>query len=94
MVCDYISPPCTGPLHGLANQEVLAWLTNVIKQVGPEATKEQLKEFLWTTLKSGQVRRGEGEREGEGGICMYGRMGRRSEERKGTVSVETYGGVG
>lgn len=44
-----------GPLHGLANQEVLVWLTKVIEQVGPDATKEQLKEFLWTTLKNGQV---------------------------------------
>ena len=45
-----------GPLHGLANQEVLVWLTNVIKQVGPDASKDQLREFLWDTLKSGQVR--------------------------------------
>lgn len=44
-----------GPLHGLANQEVLVWLTNVIQQVGPDATQEQLKDFLWSTLKSGQV---------------------------------------
>ena len=44
-----------GPLHGLANQEVLVWLTNVIEEVGPDATQEQLKEFLWKTLKSGQV---------------------------------------
>lgn len=44
-----------GPLHGLANQEVLVWLTNVIELVGPDATQDQLKEFLWSTLKSGQV---------------------------------------
>ncbi len=45
-----------GPLHGLANQEVLVWLTNVIEKVGPDATQDQLKDFLWETLKSGQVR--------------------------------------
>lgn len=44
-----------GPLHGLANQEVLVWLEKIRKQVGDEATEEQLKEFIWKTLKSGQV---------------------------------------
>ena len=44
-----------GPLHGLANQEVLVWLTNVSEQVGSNVTKDQLREFLWTTLNSGQV---------------------------------------
>ena len=47
-----------GPLHGLANQEVLVWLTNVIEKVGPDATQDQLKDFLWDTLKSGQVKGG------------------------------------
>lgn len=32
------------------------WLTNVRDQVGDEVTSEQLEEFLWSTLKSGQVR--------------------------------------
>lgn len=54
MTC--FSPLCLGPLHGLANQEVLVWLTKVIEEVGPEATKDQLKDFLWKTLKSGQVK--------------------------------------
>jgi citrate synthase len=44
-----------GPLHGLANQEVLVWLTNVANEIGTNATKEQLTEFLWKTLNSGQV---------------------------------------
>ena len=44
-----------GPLHGLANQEVLVWLEKIRKQVGDDATEEQLKEFIWKTLKSGQV---------------------------------------
>ncbi|KAA0204078.1 hypothetical protein HAZT_HAZT006290 [Hyalella azteca] len=44
-----------GPLHGLANQEVLVWLTKLRKEVGDDATEEQLKEFIWGTLKAGQV---------------------------------------
>ena len=31
------------------------WLTKVIEQVGPDVTQDQLKDFLWDTLKSGQV---------------------------------------
>lgn len=44
-----------GPLHGLANQEVLLWLQKLREQVGDKATEEQLKDFIWKTLKSGQV---------------------------------------
>lgn len=44
-----------GPLHGLANQEVLVWLEKLRKQVGDNFTEEGLKEFIWKTLKSGQV---------------------------------------
>ncbi|EGD76179.1 citrate synthase [Salpingoeca rosetta] len=44
-----------GPLHGLANQEVLQWLTEVQKEVGEDFTDEQLKDFVWNTLKSGNV---------------------------------------
>jgi citrate synthase len=44
-----------GPLHGLANQEVLSWLTKLQKEIGANATEEQLKDFIWKTLKSGQV---------------------------------------
>ena len=44
-----------GPLHGLANQEVLVWLTRLQEQLGKEVTNEQLTEFIWTTLKNGQV---------------------------------------
>merc|ERR1711977_481518 len=35
-----------GPLHGLANQEVLVWLSKVVEQVGYGATKEQMREFI------------------------------------------------
>lgn len=44
-----------GPLHGLANQEVLVWLTKIRASVGDDATEEQLSEFIWSTLKAGQV---------------------------------------
>lgn len=44
-----------GPLHGLANQEVLLWLQKLRQEVGDSVTNEQLKEFILKTLKSGQV---------------------------------------
>jgi len=44
-----------GPLHGLANQEVLVWLMKVKDAVGLTPTDDQLKDFIWKTLKSGQV---------------------------------------
>lgn len=49
-----------GPLHGLANQEVLVWLTNVMGELGGKWTEDSLKEFVWTTLKSGGVMPGYG----------------------------------
>jgi len=44
-----------GPLHGLANQEVLRWQMNMQKEIGETITHDSIKEFLWKTLKSGQV---------------------------------------
>lgn len=44
-----------GPLHGLANQEVLVWLMKLQQEVGKNVTEEQLKAFIHKTLKSGQV---------------------------------------
>ncbi len=45
-----------GPLHGLANQEVLRWLQDVMnKTKGVELTEEMMKKFVWETLNSGQV---------------------------------------
>ncbi|PPQ74004.1 hypothetical protein CVT26_006373 [Gymnopilus dilepis] len=44
-----------GPLHGLANQEVLRWQLAMQKELGDNITHEQIKEYLWKTLKSGQV---------------------------------------
>ncbi len=45
-----------GPLHGLANQEVLRWLQDVMdKMNGKIPTEEEMKKFVWDTLNSGQV---------------------------------------
>jgi len=44
-----------GPLHGLANQEVLRWIMEVKEKLGGTPTKEDLVKFLWDTLNSGQV---------------------------------------
>lgn len=45
-----------GPLHGLANQEVLRWLHDVMERLeGQEPTEELMKKFVWETLNSGQV---------------------------------------
>jgi len=44
-----------GPLHGLANQEVLLWLYDMKKEVGDNPTKEQVEKYCWDTLNSGQV---------------------------------------
>jgi len=44
-----------GPLHGLANQEVLRWIMSMRDEIGLVVTDEQIKEYLWKTLKNGQV---------------------------------------
>jgi citrate synthase len=45
-----------GPLHGLANQEVLSWIMEFQKKMGgAEPTKENVTQALWDTLKAGQV---------------------------------------
>ena len=44
-----------GPLHGLANQEVLVFLSKVVKDIGYDASEDQLKDYVWGLLKSGQV---------------------------------------
>jgi len=45
-----------GPLHGLANQEVLRWMQGVMSQMGGRIpTEEEMRQFVWDTLKSGQV---------------------------------------
>jgi len=44
-----------GPLHGLANQESLRWLLSVYDQFGGLPSREELEQFAWDTLNSGQV---------------------------------------
>nr|5CSC_B Chain B, CITRATE SYNTHASE [Gallus gallus] len=41
-----------GPLHGLANQEVLGWLAQLQKAAGADAS---LRDYIWNTLNSGRV---------------------------------------
>jgi len=45
-----------GPLHGLANEEVLRWTQAFIEGLGDkEPTEDVIKDALWATLNSGQV---------------------------------------
>ncbi len=45
-----------GPLHGLANQEVLRWIQGIMEKMGGKIPSEaEMKQFVWDTLKSGQV---------------------------------------
>jgi len=44
-----------GPLHGLANQEVLIWLTKVSKELQGDYSEKRMKQFVWDTLQGGQV---------------------------------------
>ncbi len=45
-----------GPLHGLANQTVLQWILDLVEKMdGKVPTKEEMKQFVWDILNSGQV---------------------------------------
>ncbi len=45
-----------GPLHGLANQEVLRWLQDLMdKMGGAEPTEDEIKQYVWETLNAGFV---------------------------------------
>jgi len=44
-----------GPLHGLANQEGLRWLLGIYEEFGGVPTAEQVRQYAWDTLNSGQV---------------------------------------
>jgi citrate synthase len=45
-----------GPLHGLANQEVLKWVQGLMTQLGGNVpSEEDLRKYCWDTLKGGQV---------------------------------------
>ena len=45
-----------GPLHGLANQEVIKWIFELREELGTELpTKEQITEYVKKTLQEGKV---------------------------------------
>jgi citrate synthase len=44
-----------GPLHGLAAQDVLRFVLDMQKEIGMEPSEDTIRDFLWKTLKSGQV---------------------------------------
>jgi citrate synthase len=44
-----------GPLHGLANQEVLIWITKLVEKIGETPTDDQIKQYVLDTLKTSVV---------------------------------------
>lgn len=45
-----------GPLHGLANQEVIKWIFNMVDKLGTtRPDKEAIRQYIQDTLASGQV---------------------------------------
>ena len=45
-----------GPLHGLANQEVIKWIFELRERIGSDSpTKEQIEEYVRKTLSEGKV---------------------------------------
>jgi citrate synthase len=44
-----------GPLHGLANQECIRWILELMDRFGGVPTAEQLREFAFETLRAGYV---------------------------------------
>jgi citrate synthase len=44
-----------GPLHGLANQECLAWVLDTNRKFGGRPTKDQIKAYAEETLSAGRV---------------------------------------
>ncbi len=45
-----------GPLHGLANQEVIRWIMDMKEKLGTRTpSREQIERYVWSTLEAGQV---------------------------------------
>ncbi len=45
-----------GPLHGLANQEVIKWIFEMLEEIGTKTpTKEQIADYVNKTLEAGKV---------------------------------------
>ncbi len=44
-----------GPLHGLANQEVIRWVLELREEIGQNPTKDQIAAYIHKTLADGKV---------------------------------------
>ncbi|OWY24583.1 type I citrate synthase [Sphingobacteriales bacterium UPWRP_1] len=45
-----------GPLHGLANQEVIRWIFNMLEELGTQRpSQEQIEQYIRNTLAAGKV---------------------------------------
>jgi citrate synthase len=44
-----------GPLHGLANQECLGWILELMEKMGGVPSEQALRDFAFETLRSGKV---------------------------------------
>ena len=44
-----------GPLHGLAAQEVLRWVLQMQEHIGTEFSDQDVRDYIWSTLRSGRV---------------------------------------
>jgi citrate synthase len=45
-----------GPLHGLANQEVMRWILEMKRTLGPAVLeREPVRRYVWNTLEAGHV---------------------------------------
>ncbi|CAK90723.1 unnamed protein product (macronuclear) [Paramecium tetraurelia] len=44
-----------GPLHGLANQEVLKWLIEIREKLGDKVSNEKIQEYVLNTIREGRV---------------------------------------
>jgi citrate synthase len=44
-----------GPLHGLANQEVIRWIFEMIDEIGHEPSEEDIAAYIQKTLTEGKV---------------------------------------
>ncbi len=45
-----------GPLHGLANQEVMDWISELVQNIGTDRpTKEQISDYVKKTLSEGKI---------------------------------------
>lgn len=48
-------PPGLTRTHSLANQEVLRWQMAMQKEIGDNTSHENIRKYLWKTLRGGQV---------------------------------------